>query len=145
MTQLFHQFRTRSRALAQGLVLLLLASWVSAACAHCLEQADLSGAQAMAEAPMHCHDASPAEPKLKAHDCCSKMHAGSGGGCAQLSAIAPGEPLSALVPNLPAPAAVSVDFLSYAYPSTPPPTPPVARTLAFASCPQYLRNCSFLN
>lgn len=146
MTQLFHQFRTRSRALAQGLLLVLLASWLSAACAHCLDRAGLSSAPAMAEAPMHCHEAPPpAEMKVKAHDCCSKMPASSGGGCAQISAVVSGEPLSALVPQAPMPVLVSADFLSYAYPSTPPPAAPVVHTAVFDACPRYLRNCSFLN
>lgn len=152
MTQIFHQFRTRSRALAHGLWLVLLATWLSAVCPHCLAQADaadaaLSGAADATEAPMHCHgDAPPpADPQTNSHDCCPQAPACTGWDCAQLTAIEPGEPLSALVPEVSAPAFVAADFISYAYPSTPPPSAPDAHTAVFDPCPRYLRNCTFLN
>ena len=152
MTQLFHQLRTRSRALAHGLWLVLLATWLSAVCPHCLAQADaagndMTGAVSANEAHMHCHgDAPPpADPQTSAHDCCPQAPACSGGECAQLTAIEPGEPLSALVPETSAPAFVTADFISYAYPSTPPPSAPYVSTVAFADCPLYLRHCTFLN
>lgn len=148
MTQVFHQLRTRSRALAHGLLLVLLATWLSAVCPHCLAQTDLSGPAdaAVSETPMHCHgDAPPVEAQADAHDCCPQAPACTGGDCAQMTAIEPGEPLSALVPEVSTPAFVAADYISFTYPSTPPPSVSNAHTVAFADCPLYLRHCTFLN
>lgn len=148
MTQVFHQLRSRSRALAQGLLLVLLATWLSAACAHCLDQADLSAAAPAPEASTHCHGDTappPAEPQSNGHDCCQPPPACTGGDCAQMSAVETGEPLGALLSETTAPGFVAADFLSYAYPSTPPPAAPDAHTVVFDSCPLYLRHCTFLN
>lgn len=146
MTQVFHQLRSRSRALAQGLLLVLLASWLSAACAQCLDQVDLSAAAPATST--HCHSDTappPAEPQSNGHDCCQPPPACTGGECAQMSAVEPGESLSALLPETSAPAFVAADFLSYAYPSTPPPAAPDAHAAVVDTCPLYLRHCTFLN
>jgi len=152
MTRLFHQLRTRSRALAHGLWLVLLATWLSAVCPHCLAQAnasgaDMSGAANVSDMPMHCHgDAPPpAEPMSNSHDCCPQASVCTGGNCAQMTAIESGEPLSALVAEVATPAFIAADFITYAYPSTPPPALSNAHTVAFADCPLYLRHCTFLN
>lgn len=159
MTQVFHQLRTRSRALAHGLLLVLLATWLSAVCPHCLAQTDLSqtdlsqidhsgAADApVPEASMHCRGdmPPPADPQADAHGWCPKAPGCSGGNCAQMMAIDPGEPLLALISEVAAPACVTADFITYAYPSTPPPSAPTAHAVVFADCPLYLRHCTFLN
>ncbi|HEY9197867.1 MAG TPA: hypothetical protein VIR60_00785 [Gammaproteobacteria bacterium] len=149
MTQLFHQLRSRSRALAHGLMLVLMATWLSAVCPHCLAQTDISGTADVAASDMatHCHGDAPAPvaPLTHTHDQCPQSPVCTGSDCAQLTAITPGEPLSVLVPELSTPAFVAADFISHAYPSTPPPSAPVARTAAFDACPLYLRHCTFLN
>lgn len=149
MTQVFHQLRSRSRALAHGLLLVLLATWLSAVCPHCLAQTDMSGAAdaPAPEASAHCHGdmPPPAEPQADAHDCCQPPPACTGGDCAQMTAIEPGELLSTLVPEVSMHVFVAADFISYAYPSTPPPAVQVVHTIVPEPCPLYLRHCTFLN
>lgn len=152
MTQLFHQLRTRSRALAHGLWLVLLATWLAAVCPHCLAQAEaaaagVSGTTTASGIAMQCHDDAPAHavPLTGAHDCCPQAPTCTGGDCAQLRAIEPGEPLSALLSESSAPVFAVAEYINVAYPSTSPPSAPHPRTVAFADCPLYLRHCTFLN
>lgn len=146
MTAILHQLRTRSRALAHGLLLVLVATWLAAVCPHCLAQAAEVPASAPAMAG-HCHSEAPppAEAPVTAHACCSQAPACTGAGCAQLSSVAVVEATAFVVierdVQLPFAAAVS----SYAYPATPPPPAPAAQRVAADPCPLYLRHCSFLN
>lgn len=150
---LFHQLRSRGRGFAHGLLLVLLATWLAAVCPHCLAQvqpaSDRSGSVDTAGESMHCHgDFAPAVVEFDAsnnHDGCPQAPICSGGDCAQLTAITPGEPLEVLIAEVAAPALVGTDFISHAWPSTPPPAAADVPVLAAAGCPLYLRHCAFLN
>ncbi len=147
MTPLFQQLRTRSRALAQGLMLVLLATWLSALCAQCLDPAGRPGAAPVsATSTPHCHaDLPPPGAQSDAHDCCTQARVVPGGDCAQLTAIESAAPLGVLLPEASSPACVAAGFIGVAYPSTPPPAAPAAHTATFDPCPLYLRHCTFLN
>lgn len=148
---LFHQLRSRGRALAQGLLLVLVATWLSAVCPHCLAQA-----AEVSEPVMHCHgDAAAAgDPAAGSdssvfdtfdHDACPQAPVCTGGDCAQLTAINPDETLEVLIAEVATPAFVAADFISHAWPSPPPPAAADLPALAAVGCPLYLRHCAFLN
>jgi hypothetical protein len=144
MTQVFHQFRTRSRALAQGLVLVLLATWLAAVCPHCLAQA--------AEPPAasgHCHSEAPppVEHGSDGHASCPTFGAMlcDGGECAQLSAMNTAEPITVVVADGAAQAPLPGASVQDAWPTIPPPVTAAATLVAADPCPLYLRHCSFLN
>lgn len=103
---------------------------------------------------MHCHGAAVPAPVDPAgpihsdtfdHDGCPQAPACTGNDCAQLTAIDRGEPPAVLIAEPSAPAFVGADFLSFAYPSTPPPEAADVSLLVVAGCPLYLRHCAFLN
>lgn len=150
-TALFHQLRSRGRGVAQGLLLVLLATWLAAVCPHCLAQAEAAAPVDGVGESMHCHGAdasAPADPvgsDAFDYDACAQPPACAGSDCAQLTAIEPGAPLEVLVAEVSSPAFVAADFLSFAYPSTPPPAAVDLPVLAVAGCPLYLRHCTFLN
>ena len=156
-TALFHQLRSRGRGLAQGLLLVLLMTWLAAVCPHCLAEAAPAAPAASAGEPMHCHGGDAPAPVSAPdtdnpagfgtfdHDGCPQDDVCTGSDCAQLTAVDPGKPLKALIAAPSTPAFVATDFLSFSYPSTPPPAPADAHVLAVAGCPLYLRHCAFLN
>jgi hypothetical protein len=144
MTAILHQLRSRSRALAHGLLLVLLATWLAAVCPHCLAEA--------AETPetvpaAHCHGEAPppAEVPAAGHDCCTPSPECAGAGCAQLSGVTSVEPPAfvASEPGTQLPYAFAA--IGDAYPAMPPPFPPIAQQVAVDPCPLYLRHCSLLN
>lgn len=144
MNPLFHQLRTRSRALAHGLLLVLVATWLSAVCPHCLAQA--------AEAPelaAHCrHDAPPpVEHVTNDHDHCPQAAAPvcDDGNCAQMSTVAKVEPVAVLSMDTPLQAFTLDGPFSHAYPAAPPSSAPVVLAAAPDPCPLYLRHCVFRN
>jgi len=147
MTQLFHQLRARSRALAHSLLLVLLATWLSAVCPHCLAQVDEASA-ASPEMAGHCqHAAPPAKHMGEGHDCCPQAASPvcAGGNCAQLSAVANIESDVVLAAEAPQPSLVLDGPFSHAYPHTPPSSPPGLYSVVPDSCPLYLRHCVFRN
>jgi hypothetical protein len=144
MTQVFHQFRTRSRVLAQGLTLVLLATWLAAVCPHCLAQAT-----ELPEVSGHCHSEAPppVEHGEDGHGSCPTFGAMlcDGGECAQLSAMNTAEPVAVVVADGSAQAQLASTSIQDAWPSTPPPGTTAAALVAADPCPLYLRHCSFLN
>lgn len=150
-TALFHQLRARGRGVAQGLLLVLLATWLAVVCPHCLAQAAPVAAVDMAGESMHCHGGEAPAPAGAVdldsfdHDNCPQTPACAGSGCAQATALDPGAPQAAVIAEPPAPAFVAADFLSFAYPSMPPPAVADVSVPAAAGCPLYLRHCAFLN
>lgn len=153
-TALFHQLRARGRAVVRGLLLVLLATWLAAVCPHCLAQADANAPTQRTGESMRCHGAavpapvdpaSPIQPDTFVHDGCPQAPSCTGNDCAQLTAVDRGEPLAMLIAEPSAPVFVAADFLSVAYPSTPPPAVAIVAVLAVAGCPLYLRHCAFLN
>jgi len=147
MTQLFQQLRHRSRALAHGVLLVLLATWLSAVCPHCLAQVDEASA-ASPEMAGHCqHAAPPAKHMGEGHDCCPQAAAPvcDGGNCAQISTVANVESVAMLAVDAPLSAFTLDGLFSHAYPATPPPSAPSAYTAVPDSCPLYLRHCVFRN
>lgn len=156
-TALFHQLRSRGRGFAQSLLFVLLATWLAAVCPHCLAQAEGVAPAEPAGESMHCHGGEASVPLdhgnggspigfgTFATDSCPQATICASSDCAQLAAVDPGKPLETLIAAPSAPAFVAADFLSFAYPSTPPPAAGAVPALAVAGCPLYLRHCSFLN
>lgn len=147
MNQLFHQIRTRSRALAHGVLLVLVATWLSAVCPQCLAQA-----AELPEMAAHCqqHASPPVERDTNDHDGCPQVVAPvcEGGECAQMSTIAKIEPVAVLLPNVPdapLPAFTLDGPFSHAYPASPPSSAPVVLAAVPDPCPLYLRHCVFRN
>ena len=144
MTRLFHHLRTRSRAFAPGLVLVLLATWLSMVCPQCLAQA-----QAAPTMSSHCqqHMPSPAKPVHDGHDCCQHVQASTcdGGSCVQVSAVTATESLATLVGDSPLQPLLLDTQISQTYPLTPPALPRVTYVAAPDPCPLYLRHCVFRN
>ncbi len=143
MTQLFHQLRTRSRVFAHGLLLVLMATWLSAVCPHCLAQAAETPAM-----PSHCHtDAPPpAEHMAGGHDGCQHESTSACGdaGCMQLSTVATYEPPAVVAPATSVLAVLPGDVFN-TLPAIPAPTTPLAYTAPPDPCPLYLRHCVFRN
>ncbi|MBI5463015.1 MAG: hypothetical protein HY941_12590 [Gammaproteobacteria bacterium] len=143
MTQLFHRFRTRSRALAHGLLLVLVATWLSAVCPHCLAQAEAAPAMSA-----HCqHEAPPpADSALDGHDGCPQSTAPvcAGGECAQMSAVVSIEPVAAVATDMPVHLIAPGAPFSHVYPTSPP-VVPVIDAVVLDPCPLYLRHCVFRN
>ncbi|MBI5041699.1 MAG: hypothetical protein HZB57_11035 [Gammaproteobacteria bacterium] len=141
MPQLFHQLRTRSRAFAHGLLLVLVVTWLSAVCPHCLAQAAETPAM-----PAHCHpDAPPpVEHMAGGHDCCQHDSTPGETGCSQLSTVTTYE-----APTVAASAASVLAVLPgdvfNTLPAIPAPTTPLAYTAPTDPCPLYLRHCVFRN
>jgi len=144
MTQLFQQLRHRSRALAQGLLVVLLATWMSTVCQHCLAQTVTAPAQAS-----HCqHDAPPpGEGATAGHNCCPQTAAPicDNGDCAQVSNVISSEILTAIGTEAPAQAVLPGSLFSHAYSAIPPPPLAIAHTTVSDPCPLYLRHCVFRN
>ena len=144
MTQVLHQFRNRSGALAQGLVLVLLVTWLAAVCPHCLAQA--------AEPPEvseHCHGEAPPprDHSDGSQDTCPTFGAMlcAGAECAQLASMSMAEPVAMVVADASAQAQLPSPAVEDAWPSIPPPVAAAAGPAAADPCPLYLRHCSFLN
>lgn len=144
MTAILHQLRSRSRALAHGLVLVLLATWLAAVCPHCLAEAAETPAAA---ASTHCHEQAPppAEVPVVEHDCCPQPPLCAGSGCAQVSAVAAIEPPVFIVAEPGAQLPALTMAVGTVYPAMPRPSPPLAPQVAADPCPLYLRHCSLLN
>lgn len=144
MTDIIHQLRIRSGAIASVLLFVLMATWLSVLCPQCMANA--------AEAPppaSHCHsDETPTGNSPGGdHDCCDQVLSGPclGASCAEFSAVSQAEM------KIITPAGVQFDAVttsSYdAIPQAPPellhtssPTP-----VAYRTCSLYLLHCSFLN
>ena len=144
MTNIIHQFRVRSGAIASAMLFVLMATWLSVLCPQCLANA--------ADAPppaSHCHsdEVPTGSGPVGDHSCCDTAHGGPcpGVACAEISALTQAE-LKVI-----APAGVQFDVLATethdAFPQAPPPSaqyslsPPIPHT----DCPLYLLHCSFLN
>ncbi|MFN2309692.1 MAG: hypothetical protein ABR553_08150 [Gammaproteobacteria bacterium] len=142
MTSILHPLRTRSRALAQGLVLVLLASWLALVCPHCLVQA-----AEVSPAPEHCHSEAPApaDTPADAHACCEQAPVCTGAGCAQMSSVVGVEPVAYSVAGADPHAPPVTRVASDAYPAAPPAPPPLVQRATADPCPLYLRHCTFLN
>lgn len=144
MTAILHQLRSRSRALAHGLVMVLVATWLAAVCPHCLAEA----AEIPESAPAgHCHSEAPppAEEPVAGHDCCPQSPVCATAGCVQMSSMVSAEPAAFVLTDPGASVPPVSAAISHAYPAAPPPSTPVAQRVAADSCPLYLRHCSFLN
>jgi hypothetical protein len=144
MTQVFQQLHHRSRALAQGLLVVLLATWMSTVCQHCLAQAVDAPTQAT-----HCqHDAPPpGDGATDGHDCCPQAAAPicDSGDCAQLSNVISNETLTVIASETPAQAMLPGTLFSQVYSTIPPPPRAIAYTTIADPCPLYLRHCVFRN
>ncbi len=144
MTRVFQQLRHRSRALAQGLLVVLLATWMSTVCQHCLAQAVDAPAQAT-----HCQHTAPppSEGATDGHDCCPQAAAPicDNGDCAQVSSVISSETLTVIASEAPGQAILPGNLFSHAYSAIPPPPLAVAYTAISDPCPLYLRHCVFRN
>lgn len=144
MTRVFQQFRHRSRALAQGLLVVLLATWMSTVCQHCLAQTVAAPAPAT-----HCQHAAPpaSEGATAGHDCCPQAAAPicDSGNCAQVSSVISSETLTVIATETPAQAMLPGTLFSHAYSAIPPPPRAMAFTTISDPCPLYLRHCVFRN
>ncbi len=144
MTNIIHQLRARTGAIASALLFVLMATWLSVLCPECMASA--------AEAPppaSHCHSAEvpTGTSPSTGHDCCDQVHGGPclGAACAELSAVAQAEV------KVIAPAGAQFDAVrteTYdAFPQAPPATVQysLAIPIPHSACPLYLQHCSFLN
>ena len=144
MTRVFQQLRHRSRALAHGLLVVLLATWMSTVCQHCLAQAVAAPAHTT-----HCQHAAPppGEGATDGHDCCPQTAAPicDNGDCAQVSSVINSETLTIIATETPAQAILPGNLFSHVYSAIPPPPLAVAYTTISDPCPLYLRHCVFRN
>ncbi|MFA7388405.1 MAG: hypothetical protein WCZ87_12200 [Thiohalobacteraceae bacterium] len=144
MTQVFHQLRTHHRVLAHGLLLVLLATWLAAACPHCLAEA----AQPR-EASEHCYSEAPppAGHSDQQSDSCPAFGAMlcDEGACAQLSPADIAESTAVVTTETSAQIHPATADARDAWPPRPPPTAVPAAIVTVEPCPLYLRHCSFLN
>lgn len=142
MTRLFHPLRHRSRVLVNGLLVVLLATWMSTVCQHCLAQA--AAAPAASE---HCqHDAPPpSDGPTDTQDCCAQAAASlcDGDDCMQVSSVVSSEPLTYIATATPMHALPPSALFSHAYSFIPPPVHALAYAPLTDARPRYLRNCVF--
>ncbi len=142
MTDFLYQLRHRSRALAHGLLLVLLATWLSTVCQHCLAQV-----QDEPVPTTHCQHSAPAndEPAPDGHACCPQAAAMlcDNGDCAQLSSVASSEVVPLPAAESEPPSVVPGTPFNQLYPAIPPPPAALAHVAVTDACPLYLRHCVF--
>lgn len=144
MTNIIHQLRHRSGAIASALLFVLMATWLSVLCPECMASA--------AEAPppaAHCHsdEATTGNSPGSDHDCCDRVHDGPclGAACAELSAVAQAEVKVIAATGMQFDAAATETY--DAFPLAPPAIIQTRLSIPapYSVCPLYLQHCAFLN
>ena len=148
MTHSLHQLRTRSRALSRGLLLVLLATWLSMVCPPCLTQAEAAPVSAAPTMPCHSQETFQVDHQPENPANCPHAYGGPcvDGSCDAITAITISEPVAALIAAseppfvlLPTVVAIYLDDKPQLY------RPGPLRMSAADDCPLYLRHCRFLN
>lgn len=142
MTNLLHQLRARSSAISRGLLLVLMAGWLSLFCMPCVTQAEA--------APIHTETMPCHGPQVPADqpEVCPQGHAGFclDGDCGVIAAIPPVEPSTALLASTASPFVLLPRYVATSLDEPPALDRPEPLGLLVADPrPLYLRHCCFLN